>query len=624
MKKKIFFRLVVLTLTSQLAFLGSSALQFARAEETATDTSVIGDSSSSVTGDAVLPTPTDTPAEVMNFEIPSTQTTEGTVLPTPTPVLTTDKPDYFPGQIAAIVGSFFEKLQTIALKIFGGTQEEGTYTETNTQVTTDEQGSFTFNYQLDNFFRPLYTVIGSNLLSQELARTTFTDAIPVDFKQCANNNGTAGICDWIGSILQNSNSVYFEGMSVPQRILYRGIPNGSHTITFNYSYTKAGIHAYDFLTSLNQGNEDFMPGITEVNYCQGLGGADTTACNALAPSTGRISVPIPHDPYDSKDSAPAPGNGTSQITKENAYETANGVRNFEVKTNGSFTAGSIVITHDVTANADTGDSFSQVLFSFTLSGCPNNSCNFILYFDGHLAVGGSDNTTGVNWGVGLGSSNINGGPYHVKDLKLDGNGGSQDNQIKGSNVLVPPGSITLDKVTDPSGSSQSFNFTTTNLPAPTTPSLTDVSDLQVWSSLVNGTTYTITETVPSGWSLTGRNCTGASTSVVTNITNGVSIALAAGDNIVCIFTNTLQTGHIIVDKVTNPSGDSQSFAFTTTGTGYTGFSLTDAAAPNDQTLNAGTYSVAETVPSGWDLTPATCSDQSPINAISLQAGETVT
>ncbi|MDD5356699.1 MAG: hypothetical protein PHS53_00920 [Candidatus Pacebacteria bacterium] len=84
-------------------------------------------------------------------------------------------------------------------------------------------------------------------------------------------------------------------------------------------------------------------------------------------------------------------------------------------------------------------------------------------------------------------------------------------------------------------------------------------------------------------------------------------------------------GHIIVDKVTNPSGDSQSFDFTAGGAGYTNFSLTDATAPNDQTLNAGTYSVSETLPSGWVQTSATCDGQGNTPAsITLAAGQTVT
>ncbi len=87
-------------------------------------------------------------------------------------------------------------------------------------------------------------------------------------------------------------------------------------------------------------------------------------------------------------------------------------------------------------------------------------------------------------------------------------------------------------------------------------------------------------------------------------------------------------GHIVVNKVTNPSADPTNFTFTTTGTGYVGFNLTDQGAMNDQTLNPGTYSVAETSVTGWTQTSATCvsskGDTETIGNISLQAGETVT
>ncbi len=93
-------------------------------------------------------------------------------------------------------------------------------------------------------------------------------------------------------------------------------------------------------------------------------------------------------------------------------------------------------------------------------------------------------------------------------------------------------------------------------------------------------------------------------------------------------TTVAAQGHIVVDKVAIPSGSSQSFAFTTSGTGYNGFSLTDAATPNDQTLNAGSYSVAETAVTGWTLASSTCvssiQDTETAGSLELDAGETIT
>ncbi len=89
-------------------------------------------------------------------------------------------------------------------------------------------------------------------------------------------------------------------------------------------------------------------------------------------------------------------------------------------------------------------------------------------------------------------------------------------------------------------------------------------------------------------------------------------------------TVTQPKGHIIVDKITFPSGDSQSFNFTASGTGYANFSLTDAAAPNNQELNPGTYSVGETLPAGWVQTSAVCDGGNTPANISLAGGQTVT
>src|SRR5437667_46518 len=84
-----------------------------------------------------------------------------------------------------------------------------------------------------------------------------------------------------------------------------------------------------------------------------------------------------------------------------------------------------------------------------------------------------------------------------------------------------------------------------------------------------------------------------------------SITQAAGDTETCTFTDT-KRGQIVVDKVTSPSGDPTSFSFSTTGSGYASFTLTDAAAPNGQTLSPGAYSVSEAIPAGWVLTGLSC------------------
>ena len=105
-----------------------------------------------------------------------------------------------------------------------------------------------------------------------------------------------------------------------------------------------------------------------------------------------------------------------------------------------------------------------------------------------------------------------------------------------------------------------------------------------------------------------------------------------GQFISCTFTNTedftATRGKIIVDKVTNPSGDPTSFDFTTT---YgSPFSLTDASTPNEsgQVLIPGTYQVSETANPNY-VTTATCTSSKgdpadDPSSINLSAGEVVT
>jgi hypothetical protein len=171
------------------------------------------------------------------------------------------------------------------------------------------------------------------------------------------------------------------------------------------------------------------------------------------------------------------------------------------------------------------------------------------------------------------------------------------------------GKIIVVKQTDPDGSTQSFEFD---------PSYGDnffLSDGQENDSgpLVPGS-YSVTETVPAGWDLTKATCD--------NGDAPGAIGLGAGETVTCTFENT-QRGKIIVTKVTDPTGSTQSFDFTA-NYDADGFSLKDGESNDSGNLDPGTYSVSENVPSGWDLTSATCDDGSSPGAIGLGAGETVT
>jgi len=181
------------------------------------------------------------------------------------------------------------------------------------------------------------------------------------------------------------------------------------------------------------------------------------------------------------------------------------------------------------------------------------------------------------------------------------------------NLSIKTSILTVNKILVPSGDTGKFN-----LRIDSTDYATDVSNGGTTGAvIVSIGSHTVSE-------IAGTN-TILSDYVVTingNCGSDGTITLAAGQEKTCTITNT-KKGKIIVDKVTNPSRDSQSFTFTPD---YgSSFDLTDASTPHDSGfLVPGSYSVSETVPSGWDLTSATCDNGNNPSSITVNPGQTIT
>ncbi|OGM16265.1 hypothetical protein A2V55_00730 [Candidatus Woesebacteria bacterium RBG_19FT_COMBO_37_29] len=454
------------------------------------------------------------------------------------PNIFTDKSDYSPTDVVTITGSGFQPNTIYELVI---TSETGNYRFSD-KITSNESGAIFYVYQLDGTYRPNYKVeiiLGGNVVST----TNFTDTtLKTDFKQCANQDPTLGSCHWIVSALQNNNSEYGEGMSVPQRLLFTDIPTSSgdiHTLTFKHQATKGGVHAYDFLTAYNQGN--VLP-IT-LNPCNDFGGSDEATCNSLRAGLNTSIVDAPDDPFISKD-------GLTQ-DRINAFEATFGNRTITIYGNSAITSASFTsITHGVANNGDTGDSF--VLYTLTWT---SSSSNILIEMAGHLALSVD---TGIGWGVNLGAGSVSGGPYHFKLEQFDGGAiGSQDNQIQ-AGAVTPPSSITIVKDSQP-GDPQDFNFTTLGSGLSNfildDDSGSDATYLntKTFNGLFSGA-YTVTETTVLGWTLSPITCiSGGTGSTFSQITNGITINLVAGENVTCTFTNIrAQVAPTVTTAIHNP------------------------------------------------------------------------
>jgi hypothetical protein len=270
--------------------------------------------------------------------------------------------------------------------------------------------------------RAALTLLGSLVIASPLRADN-------DFRQCANNetNGPVtglGNCHWIGSILQSSNSQYFEGMSVPQQAVFTDIAptaGNSHTLTFEVDFTKAGGHGYDWLTSYAQAlAAATAAGIPfTLNPCgPELPASLVSICNSLRSGTNTFAVTVPDDPFVSSD-----GSTQSRI---NGYEAVLGDRTITMYGDAPISAASLTLSHSVPDLGDTGDSYVSYILSWT-----STSTAVLIELGAHLAKGPDSD----GWGGGQGASSIQGGPSHFSLRQLDAaSTGGQDNAINAGGV----------------------------------------------------------------------------------------------------------------------------------------------------------------------------------------------
>lgn len=174
------------------------------------------------------------------------------------------------------------------------------------------------------------------------------------------------------------------------------------------------------------------------------------------------------------------------------------------------------------------------------------------------------------------------------------------------------GVIRVDKVTVPAADPQSFAFAATGADFATPFNLTDASTPHSSGPLNTGT-YGITETVPTGWELTGRSCVFTGTTDPADFSlagaNGVSVDLGSGEDVTCTFTNTKQAS-VTIKKVTNPAENPAvgSFTFTQNFDASGNFSLGhDGTKVFSNVTSGAAKTVVEVDPTpAYDLTAISC------------------
>ena len=393
-----------------------------------------------------------------------------------------------------------------------------------------------------------------------------------DLDQCANgpapSSPTNGCNpdEWVDGNLGASKSIYREGDSIPYRMRFDNLSLGSHDVIVQWDTTKAGKHAIDYLTTWNRTVADADP-------CVGVSG-----CGAST------TFPIPDDP---------------QVTGAGVTPVAGVFTIF----GGTVTAVSAYSYPD--GAGFSGDKSAQITITFTA-----DVANPVLAWGGHIA-------SRADWGLTNSAVAIPGSPYHMRLIDLDGAGGNQDRSLSEQAVIFP-GSITIKKQADPEGST-SFSFTASPSPLSDFNLVDDgtSANTKVFSSITDFQTYTVAESLPSGWQLDNRACQTTSQnggSTANSGSFGVSIVLKEGENVTCTFSNSeIPNPSLNVTKETAESsvdaaGDVIHYTIVVDNTGntaLTGVSVNDPLLSNedcDGVAGAPFVNTGLSIPKGGSLT----------------------
>jgi uncharacterized repeat protein (TIGR01451 family) len=396
-------------------------------------------------------------------------------------------------------------------------------------------------------------------------RAAFAANPSANLDQCANDPApspstdgcSASASDWVNGNLGASKSVYFEGDSIPYRMLFGNLSLASHTVTIEWDTTKSDKHAIDYLTS----------------YDRTVATANPTL--GVSSPGASMTFAIPTDPQvTGAGVTPVAGNFTmwgGTITGVSGYSYADGT-------------------------GFSGDKSARITLTFTAT-----NDHPTLAWGGHISHRN-------DWGTENSAVAIPGSPYHTRLIDLDGSGGNQDRSLSAEAVIFPA-SITVVKQAAPEGS-QSFAYTTTGGLSPAAFSLVDdgsATDTKLFSAITDFTTYTVTETAVPGWTLSFNDpvctVTTANGGSQTADTDTVTIDLKEGENVSCTFNNDRQVATITVIKtvVNNDGGTAVASDFTMN---VTGTNVSDPSFPGDAsgtvvTVDPAVYSVTEDAVYGY-------------------------
>jgi len=251
-------------------------------------------------------------------------------------------------------------------------------------------------------------------------------AISVDIDQCANGplaspipcNTSTGNSGYVRGNMNESKSHYFEGNSLPIRIVAGGLNVGQiYSVTIGYDYTKGGQYATDYLTNYNRTES------VNNDPCVGVTGCDNFN-----------TYPIPLDPevalgFNGVDDAPGGPTGGDDIQQIAGVFTLFGASIDPALIPGTGVSGYTL------SGLTTGDSTKSIIVTFRA-----DETNVVIAYGAHIS-------TRTDWGITHSAINISGSPYHNFIVDFPGaNSGNRDLQLSASAVIFPASVTIIKKV----------------------------------------------------------------------------------------------------------------------------------------------------------------------------------
>lgn len=372
------------------------------------------------------------------------------------PTVTTDKNKYYLGETMLISGAGFTANGNVIVSV----ARPDRVTDTLPATPVSAAGTFATPYTPQPSVPGRYRITATDGTNTARTASTEADNLKTDFLQCANNDGNPaqpGRCNWIGSILQAANSRYFEGFSTLQHLMLDQIPATTgdlHTLAFDLDATKDGQHAFDFLTTWDSAilaaqaiapGQSLFPDMT-VSASPGAAG-NVNACNNFGVTTGNQpsldavcrTVRSAGNTFAVAKVPIGDANVAGDIAAANtAYAARFPGGGLAMRLYGSAGIGSALLTFDGYDNP-IGNQVAHFTLTWT-----SPSSSLLVEFGAHIAMSADLFGDHMGYGLGLGAANINGGPFHVMVITLDGHPtGAQDNQLKGADILRPPETPTI-------------------------------------------------------------------------------------------------------------------------------------------------------------------------------------